>query len=89
MKFSIVALTALLGVAAADKAVVMNSCSSTVYVQSYPYDGSKAGPLTAVKPGKSFSENLRASGSVRVPCDTFHSEDHVTSSSASMTLKQG
>lgn len=49
----------------AQKAVVKNNCQSTIYVQSFPYDGSAAGTLTTVAPGKSFSENFRTSGSVR------------------------
>lgn len=67
MKGSITALAALLGLASAQKAVVANNCPTTVFVQSFPYDGSAAGPLTSVKTGKSFSEQLRPSGSVRVP----------------------
>ncbi|KAL2208285.1 hypothetical protein CC79DRAFT_1322235 [Sarocladium strictum] len=63
MKVSFVAIAALLGVASAQKAVVTNNCDNTIYVQSYPYDGGKAGPLTAVKPGKTFQETLRSSGS--------------------------
>ncbi|KAI1756058.1 hypothetical protein F4782DRAFT_484654 [Xylaria castorea] len=47
----------------AQQAVVLNNCPSTVYVQSFPYDGSAAGTLTTVATGKSFSENFRASGS--------------------------
>ncbi|KAI1420068.1 hypothetical protein F5Y12DRAFT_774748 [Xylaria sp. FL1777] len=47
----------------AQQAVVKNSCQSTVYVQSFPYDGSAAGPLTTLTPGNSFSENFRPSGS--------------------------
>ena len=67
MKFSIIAAaTALMGsAAAANKAVVTNSCNGNIYVQSFPYDGSSPGPLTTVQPGKEFSEDLRASGSVR------------------------
>ncbi|KAM0415967.1 hypothetical protein ACHAPT_013066 [Fusarium lateritium] len=65
MKFSILAaLTTVLGsAAAANQAIVINDCSSAIYVQSYPYDGGAPGPLTTVKPGQRFSENLRASGS--------------------------
>ncbi|KAK0382697.1 hypothetical protein NLU13_9793 [Sarocladium strictum] len=63
MKFSLVTLAAFLGAAAADKAIVKNDCSTSVYVQSYPYNGGNPGPLAEVKPGKSFSENLRSSGS--------------------------
>ncbi|KAI1191306.1 hypothetical protein F5B17DRAFT_383540 [Nemania serpens] len=47
----------------AQKAVVKNNCKSTVYVQSFPYDGSAAGPLTTLTTGKSFSETFRPSGS--------------------------
>lgn len=47
----------------AQLAVVKNSCQSTIYVQSFPYDGSAAGALTTVTPGNSFSEPFRASGS--------------------------
>ena len=50
----------------AQQAVVNNNCQTTVYVQSFPYDGSAAGPLTTVAPGKSFSEDFRQSGSVRL-----------------------
>lgn len=65
MKVSIVALAALVGFTSAQKAVVVNSCTVPVYVQSFPYNGGAAGPLTTVQPGKSFSENFRSSGSVR------------------------
>ncbi|KAI8632866.1 hypothetical protein F5Y19DRAFT_332303 [Xylariaceae sp. FL1651] len=47
----------------AQQAIVKNSCQSTVYVQSFPYDGSAAGPLTTVTSGNNFTENFRASGS--------------------------
>ncbi|TGJ78722.1 hypothetical protein E0Z10_g10047 [Xylaria hypoxylon] len=47
----------------AQKAVVKNSCASTIYVQSFPYDGSTAGALTTVTSGNSFSEAFRKSGS--------------------------
>lgn len=50
----------------AQQAVVKNACKSTVYVQSFAYDGSAAGPLTTVASGKSFSETFRPSGSVRL-----------------------
>ncbi|KAH8170317.1 16 kDa allergen [Sarocladium implicatum] len=63
MKFSLVALAAICGLATAEKAVVVNQCSTPIYVQSYPYDGGKPGPLTTVQPGKSFSEDFRRSGS--------------------------
>ncbi|KAI6779022.1 uncharacterized protein J7T54_004518 [Emericellopsis cladophorae] len=63
MKVSVLALAAVLGLTSAQKAVVVNNCNSAIYVQSYPYDGSSPGPLTTVKPGKSFSEDFRPSGS--------------------------
>lgn len=64
--------TAIMGAAlvafgvSAQQTVVKNSCKSTIYVQSFPYDGSAAGPLTTVAAGKSFSETFRLSGSVRL-----------------------
>lgn len=64
MKFSLFAAAAFVGLASAEQAVVVNSCNSDIYVQSFPYDGGNAGPLTTVKPGKSFREDLRPSGSV-------------------------
>jgi hypothetical protein len=64
MKFSIVALAGLSGLVFAQQAIVINDCKSPIYVQSFPYDGSAAGPLTTVQPGKSFSERFRPSGSV-------------------------
>jgi hypothetical protein len=64
MKFSLFAAAAVLGLASAEQAVVINSCNSPIYVQSFPYDGAKPGPLTTVQPGKSFKENLRSTGSV-------------------------
>lgn len=75
MKFSILtALTAIVGsAAAANQAVVKNDCSGTIYVQSWPYNGGAPGPLVALKPGKTFSENLRSTGSVRIPSLLFPS----------------
>lgn len=75
MKFSILtALTAIVGsAAAANQAVVKNDCSGTIYVQSWPYNGGAPGPLVALKPGKTFSENLRSTGSVRTPSLLFPS----------------
>lgn len=70
MKTSVVALAALLGLASAQNAVVINSCSETVYVQSFPYNGGAPGPLTTLQPGQSFSEQFRPSGSVRTRCQT-------------------
>ncbi|KAI9151391.1 hypothetical protein HJFPF1_08593 [Paramyrothecium foliicola] len=63
MKFSLVAIAALLSIASAQQAVVINDCKKTVYVQSFPYNGGQPGPLTTLKPGESFSENFRGSGS--------------------------
>jgi hypothetical protein len=50
----------------AQQAVVTSSCNFTVYVQSFPYDGSTAGSLTAVPPGGRFAEDFRETGSVRL-----------------------
>ncbi|KAJ5497892.1 hypothetical protein N7453_006943 [Penicillium expansum] len=63
MKTSLITFSALLGLVSAQNAVVNNHCDTTVYVQSYPYDGSDPGPLTTVPSGGTFSEDLRASGS--------------------------
>lgn len=65
MKTSLIALGALLGLASAQNAVVNNHCATTVYIQSFPYDGSAPGPLTTVAKGGTFSEKFRKSGSVR------------------------
>lgn len=65
MKTSLIALGALLGLASAQNAVVHNHCASTVYIQSFPYDGSAPGPLTTVAKGGTFSEKFKKSGSVR------------------------
>lgn len=48
----------------AQQAVVKNNCPNTVYVQSFPYDGSAAGPLTTLTSGQTFYEAFRPSGSV-------------------------
>ncbi|KAJ5620093.1 hypothetical protein N7510_004077 [Penicillium lagena] len=63
MKTSLIAFGALLGLVSAQHAVVHNDCAGTVYVQSFPYDGSAAGPLTTLTKGETFSEKFRASGS--------------------------
>ncbi|KAM0194674.1 hypothetical protein ACHAPA_005530 [Fusarium lateritium] len=65
MKFSILTtLTAIIGsTAAANQAVVVNNCPGTIYVQSYPYNGGAPGPLTTLKHGQKFAENIRSSGS--------------------------
>ena len=67
MKFSATVLSAALLAtgATAQQAVVKNNCQTPVYVQSFPYDGSAAGPLTTLAPGQRFAEDLRRSGSVR------------------------
>ncbi|KAK1988364.1 hypothetical protein LZ30DRAFT_699352 [Colletotrichum cereale] len=54
---------ALFTSASAQLAIVENHCTSTFYVQSFPYDGSAPGPLTTVTPGQKFSESFRPSGS--------------------------
>ena len=67
MKFALLTtLSAVVGTAAAaQQAIVVNSCTTPIYVQSFPYDGSAPGALTTVQPGKSFIETQRAAGSVR------------------------
>lgn len=65
MKTSMIAFGALLGLASAQNAIVHNHCATSVYVQSFPYDGSAPGPLTTVPKGGTFSEKFRTSGSVR------------------------
>jgi hypothetical protein len=67
MKTSLITFGALLGLVSAQNAVVNNHCATSVYVQSFPYDGSAPGPLTTVPKGGTFSEKFRASGSVRTP----------------------
>ena len=64
MKSFTAVITALLAPSAfAQLAIVRNNCQSTVYVQSFPYDGSAAGPLTTLQRGQTFSEAFRPSGS--------------------------
>ncbi|KAH6964787.1 alkaline foam protein B precursor [Fusarium venenatum] len=72
MKFSaITAAAALVGAAsAANKAVVINECDTAIYVQSVPFNGGAAGPLTTLKPGQRFSEDLRTPGSTIKIADT-------------------
>lgn len=65
MKTTLFTFGALLGLASAQNAVVHNHCATSVYVQSFPYDGSAPGPLTTVAKGETFSEEFRESGSVR------------------------
>ncbi len=64
MKTYITSFVAMAGLVSAGNAVVKNSCSSNIYVQSFPYSGSQAGPLTTLKPGATFSEKFVSSGSV-------------------------
>ncbi|KAI1206933.1 uncharacterized protein F4807DRAFT_437720 [Annulohypoxylon truncatum] len=47
----------------AQQAIVKNNCGSTIYVQSFPYDGSSAGPLTTLTAGQTFTEDFRPAGS--------------------------
>ncbi|EPS26316.1 hypothetical protein POX_g09376 [Penicillium oxalicum] len=63
MLASFILFSALAGLSTAQSAIVNNHCDSTVYVQSFPYDGSAPGPLTTVKKGETFSEKFRPSGS--------------------------
>ncbi|KAH8842293.1 hypothetical protein MCOR27_009796 [Pyricularia oryzae] len=64
MKFtSTIAAIALVAGASAQQAIVHNNCQDTVYVQSFPYDGSATGPLTTLQAGQTFSEDFRKSGS--------------------------
>jgi hypothetical protein len=65
MKTSLIAFSAFLGLVSAQNAIVNNHCATTVYVQSFPYDGSAPGPLTTVPKGGTFSEKFESSGSVR------------------------
>lgn len=66
MKFTLLAITStLLGSAlAAEKAVVQNGCRETIYVQSYPQDGSAPGELATLKTGETYTEDRLDSGSV-------------------------
>jgi hypothetical protein len=80
MKTSLITFGALLGLVSAQNAVVNNHCATSVYVQSFPYDGSAPGPLTTVPKGGTFSEKFRASGSVRYSvllglCNTPYSKE--------------
>ncbi|KAL5363686.1 16 kDa allergen [Aspergillus floccosus] len=63
MKASLIAFSGLLGLASAQNAIVNNDCSTSVYVQSFPYDGSAPGPLATIPSGGTFSEKFRPSGS--------------------------
>lgn len=66
MKCSAIAAAALVAVAHAGKAIVVNNCDATVYVQSFPYSGGQ-GAQTALQKGQTWSEDMIASGSVRLP----------------------
>jgi hypothetical protein len=66
MKTFLIAFGALFGLVSAQNAVVNNHCATSVYVQSFPYDGSAPGPLTTIPKGGTFSEKFRTSGSVRI-----------------------
>lgn len=57
------ALTALTPLVQGQFARVENKCNVNAYVQSVPYDGSAAGPLVTLTPGRIFTEPFRASGS--------------------------
>lgn len=65
MKTSLFTFGALVGLVSAQNAIVYNNCPTTVYVQSFPIDGSAPGPLTTVANGETFSEEFKVSGSVR------------------------
>lgn len=62
MKF-ITAVSFLAAAVSGQRAVVTNNCDATVFIQSWPFDGSATGPLTTVRKGQTFSEDLRRSGS--------------------------
>jgi hypothetical protein len=66
MKTSLIAFSTLLGLTSAQNAIVNNDCSTTVYVQSFRYDGSAPSPLTTIPSGGTFSEKFRASGLVHL-----------------------
>lgn len=51
----------------AQQAVVKNNCATSIYVQSFPFDGSAAGTLTTLAAGQSYSETFKPSGSVSLP----------------------
>ena len=74
MKTSLIAFSALLGLVSAQNAIVQNSCPTSVYVQSFPYDGSTPGPLSTVPSGGNFSEQFRASGSVGSLSDSVYAQ---------------
>ncbi|KPM36547.1 hypothetical protein AK830_g10021 [Neonectria ditissima] len=65
MKFSsaIMGLALLTNGVFGQKATVKNNCKATVYVQSFPYDGSAKGTLTTLTTGKTYTETFKKSGS--------------------------
>ncbi|KAI2601832.1 hypothetical protein GGR54DRAFT_580968 [Hypoxylon sp. NC1633] len=65
MKFTTIVAGAALAATgvSAQNAIVRNNCKTTIYLQSFPYDGSAAGPLTTLAAGQTFSEKFRPSGS--------------------------
>ena len=63
MKCSVIATAAaLVAVAHAGKAIVINNCDETVYVQSFPFSGGR-GAQTALQKGQTWSEDMIAAGS--------------------------
>lgn len=54
MKNFVISFVALLGLVSAQNAVMHNRCTASVYVQSFPYDGSAPGPLTTVPKEETF-----------------------------------
>lgn len=64
MKTSLFTFGAFAGLVSAQNAIVYNNCDTSVYVQSFPVDGSAPGPLTTLANGETFSEAFRESGSV-------------------------
>ncbi|OQE38450.1 hypothetical protein PENCOP_c008G06638 [Penicillium coprophilum] len=75
MKTFLITVSALLGLASAQNAIVHNNCGTTVYVQSFPYDGSEPGPLTTLPTGETFSEEFRGSGST-IKIDKTRAQEH-------------
>ncbi|CAI7668031.1 unnamed protein product [Penicillium palitans] len=63
MKTSLFTFGAFVGLVSAQNAIVYNNCDTSVYVQSFPADGSAPGPLTTLANGETFSEAFRESGS--------------------------
>ncbi|KAM3535453.1 hypothetical protein MY4038_001325 [Beauveria bassiana] len=64
MKASIFSIAAAVGLASAQFAFVENHCDKTIWVQSFPYDGSAPGEPSAIEPGKpAWNEPFRPGGS--------------------------